>query len=267
MSAPITLGGLGSLGSLGAVSTPGASGALGALGALLRPETLTRPGLAPTLGNWVLIQAKLPQATWETIAMVAVSTTVTLVLGLPLGVLLTLVAPGGLRPNRGLHVLLSLVVNIGRSTPFIILMIALIPLTRLIAGTSLGWQAACVPLSVGAVPFFARLVENALSSVPPGVLEASQMAGASLWRTATGVLVREAIPSLLAALTVTAVTLVSYSAMAGTVGGGGLGTLAYYYGYQRFMPDVMTVTIVLTIVLVQVLQFAGDRVVSAVSRG
>jgi ABC-type metal ion transport system, permease component len=199
--------------------------------------------------------------------MVAVSTTVTLVLGLPLGVLLTLVAPGGLRPNRGLHVALSLVVNIGRSTPFIILMIALIPLTRLIAGTSLGWQAACVPLSVGAVPFFARLVENSLSSVPPGMLEASQMAGASLWQTATGVLVREAIPSLLAALTVTSVTLVSYSAMAGTVGGGGLGTLAYYYGYQRFMPDVMTVTIVLTIVLVQLLQFAGDRLVTKVSRG
>jgi D-methionine transport system permease protein len=222
---------------------------------------------AVSLENWELIQAKVPEAIWETTAMVAVSTTATLVLGLPLGVLLALAAPGGLRPNRPLHRALSLLVNVGRSTPFIILMIALIPLTRLIAGTSLGWQAACVPLSVGAVPFFARLVENALSSVPRGVLEASQMAGASVWQTAAGVLVRESVPSLVAALTVTSVTLVSYSAMAGTVGGGGLGTLAYYYGYQRFMPDVMVVTIVLTIILVQLLQLAGDRAVAAMSRG
>jgi D-methionine transport system permease protein len=243
-----------------------ASGAPSALPGSLRwgnPPSLS----AVSLENWELIQAKVPEAIWETTAMVAVSTTATLVLGLPLGVLLALAAPGGLRPNRPLHQALSLLVNIGRSTPFIILMIALIPLTRLIAGTSLGWQAACVPLSVGAVPFFARLVENALSSVPRGVLEASQMAGASVWQTAAGVLVRESVPSLLAALTVTSVTLVSYSAMAGTVGGGGLGTLAYYYGYQRFMPDVMVVTIVLTIILVQLLQFAGDRAVAAMSRG
>jgi len=226
--------------------------------------------MTPVVGdleNWALIQAKLPQATGETIAMVAVAAVVTVLLGLPLGVLLTLVAPDGLRPNRSLHLVVSLVVNVGRSTPFIILMIAVIPLTRLIVGTSLGWQAACVPLSLGAVPFFARLVENAAGAVPTGVVEASQMAGASLWRTATGVLVREAAPALLAALTVTTVTLVSYSAMAGTVGGGGLGTLAYYYGYQRFMPDVMVVTILVTIVVVQVIQFAGDRVVAAVSRG
>ncbi len=217
------------------------------------------------LEDWALIQAKLPQATWETIAMVGISTVVALLIGLPLGVILSITGPRGLRPQRAVCSVLSVIVNIGRSTPFIIMMIALIPLTRLIVGTSLGWQAACVPLSLGAIPFFARLVENTLNEVPSGMLEASHMTGASLWRTSTGVLVRESIPGILAALTVTAVTLVSYSAMAGTVGGGGLGTLAYYYGYQRFMPDVMILTIVVTIVLVQLLQYGGDRLVVAVS--
>lgn len=217
------------------------------------------------LENWPLIQAKLPQAILETIAMTAVSTAVTALLGLPLGLVLSVTSPGGLRPRHTLNAVLSVVVNVGRSTPFIILMIALIPLTRLIVGTSLGWQAACVPLSLGAAPFFARLVENSLGSVPTGVLEASQMAGASLWQTSVGVLVRESVPGILAALTLTSITLVSYSAMAGMIGGGGLGTLAYYYGYQRFMPDVMVVTIIATILLVQAIQAAGDRVVGRVT--
>ena len=161
---------------------------------------------------------------------------------------------------------LSLVVNILRSVPFVILLILMIPFTELLVGTSLGVAGAIPPLVVGATPFFGRLVETALREVERGIIEATQAMGASTWQIITRALLPEALPGLLAATTVTAITLVSYTAMSGLIGGGGLGDLAVRYGYQRYQPDVMAVTVVLLLVLVQVLQMVGDRLVIHFSR-
>src|SRR5690606_10125435 len=156
------------------------------------------------------------------------------------------------------------VVNVGRSFPFVILMIAILPLTRLITGTTYGWLSAVVPLSLAATPFFARLVENAVRDVSAGKVEAARMVGASRLAIVGGVLVREALPALVGGATVTVITLVGYSAMAGALGAGGLGALAVNHGYNRFQTDVMVVTVVVIIVLVQLVQMLGDRVVRLV---
>ncbi|MBA4682852.1 MAG: ABC transporter permease, partial [Pseudomonas sp.] len=161
---------------------------------------------------------------------------------------------------------LSLVVNILRSVPFVILLILMIPFTELLVGTSLGVAGAIPPLVVGATPFFARLVETALREVERGIIEATQAMGATTWQIITRALLPEALPGLLAATTVTAITLVSYTAMSGLIGGGGLGDLAVRYGYQRYQPDVMAVTVILLLILVQVLQMVGDRLVVHFSR-
>ncbi|WGT35792.1 methionine ABC transporter permease [Pseudomonas atacamensis] len=205
-------------------------------------------------------------ATGDTMLMLGGSLLFTVLLGLPLGVLLFLCSPRQLLENRGLYAVLSLVVNILRSLPFIILLIVMIPFTVLITGTSLGVAGAIPPLVVGATPFFARLVETALREVDRGIIEATQSMGATTRQIIMNALLPEARPGIFAAITVTAITLVSYTAMAGVVGAGGLGDLAIRFGYQRFQTDVMIVTVLLLLILVQVLQMVGDRLVVHFSR-
>ena len=200
-------------------------------------------------------------ATLDTLTMLGVSLLFTIVLGLPLGVLLYISAPGQLRARPRLYAVLSFLVNVLRSLPFVILLIVLIPLTLLLVGTSIGVAGAIVPLVVGAIPFFGRLVENVLREIDRGVIEASQSMGAKLPHIVFKVLLPEAMPGLIGAATVTAVALVGYTAMSGVIGGGGLGDLAIRYGYQRFQTEVMIVTVVLLLVLVQGLQTVGDALV------
>ena len=210
--------------------------------------------------NPVLAKA-LPEAIVETLQMVGISAFFTVLIGLPLGVFLHVSAPGGLRPMPVTNRILSdIVVNITRSIPFAILMVALIPLARALTGTSLGPVAASVSLSVGTIPFFARLVETCLRDVHPGKIDAAQVMGSTNMQVINKVLLRESLPPLVAAATTTVVTPVGYSAMAGLVGGGGLGKLAYNYGFQRFDVTVMIVTIVLIVVLVQAIQLVGERI-------
>jgi D-methionine transport system permease protein len=189
----------------------------------------------------------------------------TLILGIPLGVLLYLSGKGRLAANPVLNAVLSLIVNMLRSVPFIILLIVMLPVTVLLVGTSLGVAGAIPPLVVGAAPFYARLVETALREVDKGVVEATQAMGGSTFQIVTRALLPEAMPGIIAGATVTAIALVSYTAMAGVVGAGGLGDLAVRFGYQRFQTDVMVVTVVLLLVLVQILQMIGDRLVAKVS--
>lgn len=205
-------------------------------------------------------------ATLDTLLMLGGSLFFTVLFGLPLGVLLFLTGPRQMFERKITYSVLSLLVNALRSLPFIILLIVMIPLTKLITGTSLGVAGAIPPLVVGATPFFARLVETALREVDRGIIEATQSMGASTWQIITRALLPESRPGIIAAVTVIAITLVSYTAMAGVVGGGGLGDLAIRYGYQRFQTDVMVVTVILLLVLVQILQSIGDRLVVHYSR-
>lgn len=205
-------------------------------------------------------------ASLETLLMLGGSLLFTVLLGLPLGVLLFLTGPRQLFQQKGFYAVLSLVTNILRSLPFIILLIVMIPVTLLITGTSLGVAGAIPPLVVGATPFFARLVETALREVDRGIIEATQAMGATTKQIIFSALLPEARPGILAAITVTAITLVSYTAMAGAVGAGGLGDLAIRFGYQRFQTDVMLVTVLLLLILVQIIQSVGDRLVIHYSR-
>ncbi|QEY60570.1 ABC transporter permease [Metapseudomonas lalkuanensis] len=205
-------------------------------------------------------------ATLDTFLMLGGSLLFTVLLGLPLGVLLFLTGPRQLFEQKAVYGLLSLLVNVLRSLPFIILLIVMIPFTVFLTGTSLGVAGAIPPLVVGATPFFARLVETALREVDRGILEATQAMGATTGQIIWNALLPEARPGIFAAITVTAITLVSYTAMAGVVGAGGLGDLAIRFGYQRFQTDVMVVTVVLLLVLVQILQTVGDKLVVHFSR-
>lgn len=205
--------------------------------------------------------AEIGQASLDTFSMLGGSLLFTILLGLPLGIVLFLCGRGQMLENRLAYSVLSFTVNVLRSVPFVILLIVMIPLTVMISGTSLGVAGAIPPLVVGASPFFARLVETALREVDRGVIEACQAMGASPRQIVLGALLPEAFPAILAAATVTAITLVSYAAMSGVIGGGGLGDLAIRFGYQRFQTDVMVVTVLLLLVLVQVLQMIGDRLV------
>ncbi len=205
------------------------------------------------------------RATRDTLLMLGGAMVLTVVFGVPLGVLLYLSGKGRLAANPVLNGVLSLVVNILRSVPFIILLIVMLPMTVLLVGTSLGVAGAIPPLVVGAAPFYARLVETALREVDKGVVEATQAMGGSTFQIVTRALLPEAMPGIIAGGTVTAIALVSYTAMAGVVGAGGLGDLAIRFGYQRFQTDVMVVTVVLLLVLVQILQMIGDRLVARVS--
>lgn len=179
--------------------------------------------------------------------------------GIPLGIALVITGPNHLWPCSWLNQVLGIVVNVGRSIPFIILLVAIIPLTRLIVGTSIGTAAAMVPLTAAAIPFVARLVESSLLEVDSGVIEAAQAMGASPRQIIWKVLLPEALPSLVLGATITAVNLIGYSAMAGAVGGGGLGDLAIRYGYQRFRGDIMLATVLVLVLLVQVMQALGNR--------
>ena len=201
-----------------------------------------------------------------TLYMVGVSTVLTVLLGLPLGVLLVTSDRRGLNPKPVLNRVLGVVVNLTRSVPFIILLVVLIPFTRLVVGTSIGPTAAIVPLTLAAVPFFARVTESALREVPGGLIEAAQSMGSSAWEVVSKVYIPEALPGLVLGIALTLISLVGYSAMAGAVGAGGLGDLAIRYGYQRFETEVMLMTVVLLIVFVQLVQTAGDRIAAKVSR-
>jgi len=200
-------------------------------------------------------------AFWETAAMVGAAASIAVLLGLPLAVLLLVTAPGGLAARPLVNRPVALLVNAVRSVPFIILMVAIVPFTRLVAGSSIGTAAAVVPLSIAATAFIARLFETALREVDRGLIEAAQAMGASRWQIVYKVLVPEAAPGLIAAVTVTLVSLVGFSAMAGAVGGGGLGDLGIRFGYQRFMPEVMAIVVGVLILVVQGLQVLGDWLV------
>ena len=200
----------------------------------------------------------LLQGFLETVQMTVISTVVAVLLGVPLGVILVITSRGHIMQNETINKVLGAIVNATRSIPFIILMVAIIPFTRLVAGTSIGTTAACVPLTLAAIPFLARLVETAIKEVNGGVIEAVQSMGATPLQIIWKVLLPEALPTLIDNITVLIVNLISYSAMAGAIGGGGLGDIAIRYGYQRFQGDVMLATIVILIVLVQVIQSLGD---------
>jgi ABC-type methionine transport system permease subunit len=209
----------------------------------------------------------LIQPTLETLAMVLVSATISGVLGTALGVLLVVTERGKVLSAPWLYRVLNTITNIGRSIPFIILMVAIIPVTRWLVGTSIGTTAAMVPLVIGAIPYVARLVEATLRAVDSGVVEAVLTMGATPWQVIRKTYLPEAVPGLIRAMTVVSITLVSYSAMAGAVGGGGLGDLAIRYGYQGFRLDVMISTIVVLVLIIQGIQLAGDRLASHYQRG
>jgi D-methionine transport system permease protein len=211
--------------------------------------------------SWDDLEPMLKDATDQTLQMVFWSALFAAVGGLLLGVLLVVTERGGLLPIALANKVIGLVVNVGRSLPFMILLIAILPFTRMLVGTTIGTTSAIVPLTIAAIPFYARLVETSLREVDPGVIAAAQAMGASRLEIIRKVLLREARPGLIAGLTVTVIALISYSAMAGAIGAGGLGDLALEYGYQRFDTGVMVATVVVLIVLVQLIQMAGDVVV------
>lgn len=197
--------------------------------------------------------------TLETLYMVGMSLLFAIIGGIPLGVLTTITRPEHILPNKSLNFILDGIINIGRSIPFIILMVAVIPFTRMIVGTSIGTNAAVVPLALAAIPFMGRVTDNAILEIDQGVIESAQSMGANPGQIVFKVLLPESLPAIILGLTLTAISLVSYSAMAGAIGGGGLGDIAIRYGYQRFQLAVMLETIVILVVLVQLIQFFGNR--------
>lgn len=212
--------------------------------------------------DWLLIG----EATVDTLLMTGFSLLFTVIIGLPLGVVLFLTSPRQMLANKLIYQVLSFIVNVLRSVPFLILLIVMIPLTRVLAGTSLGVEGAIPPLVASAAPFFARLVENVLRELDPGVSEACRAMGANSRQTVLLALLPEATTGIIAAVIVTAIALVGYSAMSGVIGGGGLGDLALRFGYQRYQTDVMVVTVVILVIMVQILQVFGDRLVARLNR-
>jgi D-methionine transport system permease protein len=216
--------------------------------------------------NWSTWLPSLWSASLDTLFMVGVSTVFTIVLGLPLGVLLVITDREGLTPAPAFNQIAGAVVNAARSLPFIILLVVVIPFTRLLVGTSIGATAAIVPLALAAIPFFARVAETALREVDRGLVEAALSMGCNPWQIITKVLIPESLPSIVLGVTITIISLIGYSAMAGAIGGGGLGDLAIRFGYQRFETDVMIATVVLLIILVQGIQILGNSVARRVSK-
>lgn len=206
------------------------------------------------------------EAAWQTFAMVGISSLIALLAGVPLAVILVITAPGGLWEQRVVNRVLGAVINGFRSTPFIILLVALLPITRLIVGTTIGTAAAIVPMAIAATPFFARVAEVSLREVDKGLIEAAQAMGARKAEIVWHVLLPEALPSLIAGFTLTIITLIGASAMAGAVGAGGLGDLAIRYGYQRFETDIMLGVIAVLIALVALVQRTGDRLAARVNK-
>ena len=197
-------------------------------------------------------------ALWQTLYMISVSGLLAVIVGLPIGILLATTQPNGILANKPCYYSLNTVVNIVRSIPFIILVVAIIPFTRFIIGTSIGENAAIIPLTIGAIPFMGRIVENSFHEIPHGLIEAGQAMGASALQITWHILLPEALSSIIKGITLTLITLLGYSAMAGTVGAGGLGYLAINYGYERFNATIIVSTVIILIGLVQFLQTTGD---------
>lgn len=216
--------------------------------------------------TWDISWSEITKATGDTLVMLGWSLLFTVIIGMALGIILFLTSKGQLLQNLPLYGVLSLIVNILRSVPFVILMISVFPITKSIVHTTIGVQGAIPPLVIAAAPFLARLVETALREIDSGVIEAAQSMGATPWQIVWRVLMPEARPGLISAVTVTAVALLSYSAMSGVVGGGGLGDLSLRYGYMRFRTDIMIVTVVILVLFVQLLQMLGDRLVAKFNR-
>ncbi len=210
--------------------------------------------------SWIF--EKVLQATWETLYIVVIATGLSYLLGLPLGVIMVTTAEGHVLESLGVNRFLGTVINAVRSIPFIIFLILVIPFTRLVVGTSIGTIASMVPLTLAAVPFVARMVETSLKEIDWGLIEAALSMGANVWQVISKVLIPEALPSIILGVAITTINLVGYSAMAGIVGGGGLGTLAYYYGYQRYENVIMWVTVIVLILFVQCVQMLGDKMVT-----
>lgn len=204
-------------------------------------------------------------ATWETIYMVLLSGFIATILGAPLGIILLTTKKHGILENKLINLILSGLTNCLRSIPFIILLIAIIPLTRFIVGTSIGTTAAIVPLTVGAIPFVARIVENVMSEVGFGLMEAGLAMGATPFQIIAKILLPESMSGIISGITIVLINLVGYSAMAGAIGGGGLGDLAVRYGYQRFDVSVMIYTVIILIILVQIMQYLGDQITKLIS--
>lgn len=215
------------------------------------------------MSDTLAMLSKYNQLVWdgtlETLYMVFVSLLIAVLLGIPLGILTAVTRKGHILSNGIINRVLNSIINLGRSIPFIILMVSIIPLTRLIVGTSIGTTAAIVPLAVAAIPFVGRIVDNALLEISPGVIEAAKSMGATPVQIIFKVLLPESLPSLILGITLTMINLIAYSAMAGAVGGGGLGDIAIRYGYQRFKIGVMIETIVILVLLVQIIQWIGNK--------
>ncbi|MBM7624527.1 methionine ABC transporter permease [Sporohalobacter salinus] len=210
--------------------------------------------------------ALLWKGLYETLYMVLVSMGIATLFGIPLGVAVVVTEPNRFLENKKINFVLGTIINVARSIPFIILMVAIIPFTRLVVGTSIGTTAAIVPLAVAAIPFIGRVVENSLKEVDSGVIEAAEAMGATPWEIIIKVLIPEALPSLTLGLTLTIISLVGYSAIVGAIGGGGLGDIAIRYGYQRFQGDIMLKTVVILVVLVQIIQSLGNWLASKLNK-
>lgn len=214
---------------------------------------------------WPEVPDLLVPALGETARMVLVVMSIVVVLGGPLGLLIHNTSPLGLFPHRGVHAAISWIANLGRSLPFLVLMAAVIPVTKLVFGTTIGFQAAIIPMSIAGVAFFARLTENAVREVPRDLLDVGVATGATRGQIMRGIQLREALPGLAAGLTLNIVAMIEYSAIAGAIGSGGVGYLAVNYGYRRFDDNIMIACIVVLVCLVQAIQFSGDRVVRALT--
>jgi D-methionine transport system permease protein len=202
----------------------------------------------------------------QTIYMVLVSTLAALIIGFPMGILLILTEENGLLENKFIYRILDYIVNISRSIPFIILMILVFPLSRLVVGTTIGTTASIVPLSIAAAPFVARLIEGSLKEVDKGIIEAAIAMGSTPMQIVTRILIPEALPSLVSNITITLINLIGYSAMAGAIGGGGLGDLAIRYGFYRFQTDIMLASVVVIVLLVQSIQYSGNKTVQILNK-
>lgn len=214
---------------------------------------------------WPDVPDLLLPALGETLRMVLVVMSVVVLLGGPLGLVIFNTSPLGLTPNRVVHVSISWIANLGRSLPFLVLMAAVIPVTKLVFGTTIGFKAALIPMSIAGIAFFARLTEGAVRDVPRELLDVGLAAGSSKRQIITSIQLREALPGLAGGLTLNVVAMIEYSAIAGAIGSGGIGYLAVNYGYRRFDDNIMIACIVLLIAIVQLIQFSGDRIVRALT--
>lgn len=215
---------------------------------------------------WAEVPALLGPALSETVRLVGLVMVVVVALGLPLGLLIFHTSPLGMVPHRAPHVSISWISNLGRSLPFLVLMAALIPVTKLVFGTTIGFQAALIPMAVAGTAFFARITENAVREVPRELLDVGLAGGSTRWQIVTGIQLKEAVPGLVAGFTLNLVAMIEYSAIAGAIGSGGVGYLAVNYGYRRFDQNIMLACICVLVLLVQAIQFSGDRAVRALSR-